>query len=165
MFNLLRNTLYLRLQADLLHILHLESGRTFAEAPVLALRHDAKGQRVPLAVGNQALALDGQTGVELVNGFRHPRTLLADFAVAEKTLQLLLRKIQPRALLQRAPTVIFHPLEQLEGGLTLSETRGFYELLTVAGARKVYIWTGRELERHELEHLHFPTGSGTLLWP
>lgn len=165
MFNLFRSTLYLRLQADLLRALHVESGQTFSEPPVLALRHEAKGKRVPLAVGNEALALQGQVGVELVNGFRHPRTLLADFAVAEKTLQLLLKRVQPPTLMRPAPTVVLQPLEQLEGGLTLIETRGFYELLKVGGARKVFIWTGRELQSHELEHLHFPEAGGSLLWP
>ncbi|MCQ4348115.1 rod shape-determining protein [Pseudomonas stutzeri] len=165
MFNLFRNTLYLRLQADLLRVLHVESGQTFSEAPLLALRHDGKGQRMPLAAGNAALALDGQPGVELVNGFRHPRSLLADFAVAEQTLQRLLKRIQPPALLRPAPTVVLQPLERLEGGLTQVEIRALIELLKGAGARQVYIWTGRELHGHELEHLHFPEAGGSLLWP
>lgn len=165
MRNLFRNTLYLRLQADLLRALHVESGNTLSEPPLLALRHAAKGQRVQLAVGNAALALDGQPGVELVNGFRHPRSLLADFAVAEMTLQLLLKRVQPPALLRPAPTVILQPLEQLEGGLTQVEIRALVELLRGAGARQVYLWTGEELERHELERLHFPAGRGTLLHP
>ncbi|CAD5376141.1 Rod shape-determining protein MreB [Pseudomonas sp. OF001] len=165
MLNLFRNTLYIRLQADLLRVLHVESGKSFSEAPVLALRTEERGKRVPLAIGNEALALRDRDGVELANGFRHPRTLLADFAVAEKTLQLLLKRVQPPALLRPRPTVVLQLLEHLEGGLTVIETRGFYELLSVAGARKVYIWTGRELQRHELEHLQFPEAGGNLLWP
>lgn len=165
MLNLLRNTLYLRLQADLLRALHVESGQTLSEPPLLALRSDGKGRRVPLAVGDAALALDGQPGVELVNGFRHPRTLLADFAVAEQTLRLLLKRLQPPALLRPAPTVVLQPLEQLEGGLTQVEIRALVELLRGAGARQVFIWTGKELERSELERLHFAADRGTLLWP
>ncbi len=165
MLNLLRNTLYLRLQADLLRALHVESGQTLSEPPLLALRSDGKGRRVPLAVGDAALALDGQPGVELVNGFRHPRTLLADFAVAEQTLRRLLKRLQPPALLRPAPTVVLQPLEQLEGGLTQVEIRALVELLRGAGARQVFIWTGKELERSELERLHFAADRGTLLWP
>ena len=123
MNKLFHNTLYLRLQPDQLHALHVESGRTLVEAPLLALRHD-KGGRVPLAAGKEAQALRGQDGIELANGFEHPRTLLADFGVAEKTLQLLLRKILPASLLQRAPTVILHPQALLEGGLTQVEIAG-----------------------------------------
>jgi len=164
MNKLFHNTLYLRLQPDQLHALHVESGRTFAEAPLLALRHD-KGRRVPLAAGNEALALRGQDDIELANGFEHPRTLLADFAVAEKTLQLLLRKILPPSLLQRAPTVILHPQALLEGGLTQVEIRAFAELLRGAGARQVFIWSGEELSRTDLQTQRFPAERGTLLYP
>lgn len=164
MLELFRNTLYLRLQADRLRLLHVESGKTLSEPPVLAWRVD-KERRIPLAAGSEAMALDGQAGVELVNGFRHPRTLLADFSVAEQTLQLLLKRFQPPTLLRPGPTVVLQPLERLEGGLTPIEARAFHEILKGAGARKVFIWTGRELERHELEHLHFPNVSGGLLWP
>lgn len=165
MRNLFSNTLYLRLQADLLRTLHVESGKTLSEPPLLALRCDGKGRRVPLAVGAAALALDGQPGVELVNGFHHPRSLLADFAVAEQTLQLLLKRLQPPALLRPAPMVILQPLERLEGGLTQVEIRALVELLRGAGARQVYLWIGRELQHHELEQLHFPEAGGRLLWP
>lgn len=164
MLNLFRNTLYLRLQADRLHILHVESGKTLSEPPLLAYHLD-KGRQVALAVGNEARALRGHAGVELANGFQHPRTLLADYSVAEKTLQLLLRKLQPPALLCPAPTVVLQPLEQLEGGLTQVEIRALVELLRGAGARQVYLWIGEELGRDELEHLQFPAGRGTLLWP
>jgi len=68
MNKLFHNTLYLRLQPDQLHALHVESGRTLVEAPLLALRHD-KGRRVPLATGKEALALRGQDGIELANGW------------------------------------------------------------------------------------------------
>ena len=164
MLNLFRNTLYIRLQADLLRVLHVESGKTLTEPPELALRHD-KGRRVPLVAGNEALALRGQEGIELANGFEHPRTLLADFGVAEKTLQLLLRKILPPSLLQRPPTVILHPQALLEGGLTQVEIRGFAELLRGAGARQVFIWSGEELSRTDLETQRFPAERGTLLYP
>lgn len=165
MLTLFRNTLYLRLQADRLRALHLESDKPLDEPPVLALRNAAKGPRVPLAAGHKALALQGQAGVELANGFRHPRTLLADFAVAEQTLRRLLNRLQPPALLRPAPTVVLQPLEQLDGGLTQVEIRALVELLRSVGARKVYLWIGAELERSELEHLQFPAGRGTLLWP
>lgn len=120
---------------------------------------------MPLAVGNEALALRGRDGVELVNGFQHPRTLLADFSMAEQTLKLLLRKLLPPSLLRPAATVVLQPLEQLEGGLTQLEIRGLVELLRSVGARQVYLWIGAELGRDELERLQFPAGRGTLLWP
>lgn len=164
MRNPFHNTLYLQLQADSLRALHVESGRTFTEVPVLAYQH-AKGKTVALAAGNAAQAMRGREGVSVVNGFRHPRTLLADFAVAEKTLQLLLRQLLPAGLLQAAPTVILHPREHLEGGLTQVEIRGLAELLRGAGARRAFIWSGMELTRSELEQLHFPHERGILHYP
>lgn len=165
MLKLFRNTLYLRLQAERLRVLHLESGKTLDEPPILARRHAAKGPHLPLAAGNAALALRGRDGVALVNGFRHPRTLLADFTVAAQTLQLLLKRLQPPALLRPAPTAVLQPLEQLDGGLTEVEIRGLTELLLGAGARRAFIWIGRELQHHELEHLRLPESDGRLLWP
>ncbi|HEY8329779.1 MAG TPA: hypothetical protein VIO83_00375 [Pseudomonas sp.] len=164
MSKLFRNTLYLQLQSDKLRALHVESGRAFAEAPVLAWRSE-KGRVIPLAAGNAAQVLRGRPGVTVVNGFQHPRSLLADFSVAERTLQLLFKTFIPATLFQAAPTVILHPLEHLEGGLTQVEIRGLAELLLGAGARRAFIWSGAELSRTALESLQFPAEGGTLHYP
>ncbi|WP_252274136.1 rod shape-determining protein [Pseudomonas subflava] len=156
--------LYLKLRSDSISGLHLPSGRPFDEPPVLALQ-TLKGKREAIAVGHAAAKLRGQAHIEVANGFEHPRSLLADFAVAEKTLQLLFRQLPPKSLLKLAPRVILHPLEHLQGGLTPVEIRGLYELCRGAGARHVQLWVGRELTTEELRSRQFPTDGGSLLTP
>ena len=164
MFKNLTPLLYLKLRSQSISGLHLPSGQVFDEPPVLALQ-TIKGKREAIAVGHAAMKLQGQSQVEVLNGFDHPRSLLADFAVAEKTLQLLVRQLAGKSLLRLAPTVVLHPLEHLEGGLTQVETRGLYELCRGAGAKQVQLWVGRELTIEELRSRQFPSDGGSLLTP
>jgi len=162
MFKNLTPLLYLKLRSQSISGLHLPSGQVFDEPPVLALQ-TIKGKREAIAVGHAAMQLQGQSQVEVLNGFDHPRSLLADFAVAEKTLQLLVRQLAGKTLLK--PVLVLHPLEHLEGGLTQMERRGLYELCRCAGANKVHLWIGRELTIEELRSRQFPTDGGSLLTP
>lgn len=161
MFEQLAPTLYLKLSAQWISGVLLPAESAFGEPPVLALS-TASGKRQAVAIGSAAQQMQGQPGIEVLNGFQHPRTLLADFSVAEKTLQLLFQRLMPKSVLRLAPIVVLHPLEHLEGGLTQVELRGLHELCRSAGARKVHIWTGRELTGEELRTLQFPAGAGTL---
>lgn len=154
------STLYLKLSRRWISGVVLPSGQTFGEPPVLALSNET-GKPKLLAAGAAAQELQGRTGIEIVNGFDHPRSLLANFSYAEKTLQLLVRRFAPKSLLKAAPMLILHPQELLEGGLTQVEVRGLYELCRGAGARKVRIWTGRELTLEEIRSGQLPAGAGT----
>lgn len=154
--------LYITLRAQQLRGLNAKSGQVLDEPPVLAIQ-TRNGKRTVLAAGHAARQLLGQPEVELVNGFEHPRALLADFTLAENTLRLFIRQLAPRTLTSAAPVLVLHPLEHLEGGLTQVEIRGLYELGRSAGARKVHLWVGRELTREELLARQFPTEGGTLL--
>lgn len=156
-------TLYLKISRHWISGVVLPSGQVFGEPPLLALRNE-NAKPVILASGEAAQQLQGQEGVEVLNGFDHPRSLLANFSIGEKTLQLLFRRLMPRSLLMAKPVVIVHPQEHLEGGLTQVESRGLYELCSSAGARKVRVWTGRELTLNELRSGQFPAGAGTE-WP
>lgn len=153
--------LYLKLTSGYLSGLNVKSGKVLEEPTVLAIQTRA-GKRVPVALGLAAKQLEGQPGIELLNGFEHPRSLLADFSVAEKTLQLFIRELAPRTFYSAAPVLVLHPQELLEGGLTQVEVRGLYELGRGA-ARKVQVWVGRELTREELLARQFPAEGGTLL--
>lgn len=165
MFRLARSTLYLKLGARRLSGLHLPSGKAFDELPMLAIEHARDGSRKGVAIGAEALKLQGQPKIRVVNGFDHPRMLLADFPVAEQTMKLFLRRWQSRFPWSPPPVLVLHPRERLEGGLSQVETRAFAELFMAAGIRKLYIWTGRELTPEELRDLAFPTAEGTLVAP
>jgi rod shape-determining protein MreB len=159
-----RKTWYLKLTPELFSLLDVQSGMLLSEQPLLAYKTD-KGRRIPLAAGNAALGCAGQAGVTLANGFRHPRTLLADFSIAAATLKLLLQKCAKPFHLQLAPTLILHPQAMLEGGLTQIEIRGLVELARSAGARKIFLWTGPELPAATLGTLDFGSARGQLLYP
>lgn len=160
MLGLFRNTLYVRIAAQRLSVLHVESGQEFADLPVLAVDRSS-GKPVAVAIGSEAVARNGQPGVSLANGFDHPRTLLADFTIAEQTLRQFVAKAIPRSLFASAPVMVLHPLEKLEGGLTQIEARALAELGMGSGARKSWVWTGPALSVDELRQQSFPA-SGTL---
>lgn len=162
MLNLFHSTVYVRIKPERLSVLHVESGNEHSDVPTLAIEQ-RDGKSVVLGVGHAAAA--GASGVTLANGFKHPRTPIADFTVAEQTLKYFLKRVLPRSLFQPAPTLIIHPQAQLEGGLTQIEIRAFVELGLGAGARKVYVWDGPELTREELGALRFSRVGGKLLHP
>ena len=151
MLKMFRNTIYIRLRAEKISILHLESGKEVNLIPQVAIESLANGRKKILAVGNDAQdAKSSKSNVEIVNGFKHPRTLIADFTVAEETLKYCLRLITPKGLFVASPVIIFQPLEMAEGGYTQVEMRAFEELCKQTGARTVLIKLGAEFTTDEL---------------
>jgi rod shape-determining protein MreB len=160
-----KNTLYIRIRSDLLSIRLVEQNRTIEEKPLVALASGPKGKRTIVAVGSeaQAASLAGSGSVTIQNGFDHPRSCLCDFKIAEATLRCFIRRVVSKTTLVR-PIIIIHPLEKIEGGLTQIEYTGLRELAESAGAREVYVWTGRVLDHQELTSLEFPQSGGKLGW-
>ncbi|AEG01295.1 rod shape-determining-related protein [Methylomonas methanica MC09] len=116
-FKHLRNTLYIRIQAERIAILHVESGRELVDIPALAIETKGKQSDI-VAVGQAAVALAGTANISVCNGFRHPRTLLADFIHAERALRYLVKQALPKFGFVSSPVIIMHPQALLEGGLT-----------------------------------------------
>ncbi len=164
MINLFRSTVYVRIKPDLLSVLHVESGNEHNDVPVLAIEQK-DGKSSIIALGHDAEARIRLPNVKLANGFKHPRTLLADFTVAEHTLKHFLKIVLPHSLFAVSPVVVIHPQAVLEGGLTQIEIRAFAELAIGAGARKSFVWEGPELSKEELRNLQFSRAGGTLLYP
>jgi rod shape-determining protein MreB len=162
--NLFRSTVYVRIKPERMSVLHVESGTEHSDIPVLATEQK-DGKRVVVGVGHDAAAKSQRSTVTLANGFQHPRTLIADFAVAEQTLKYFVRMVLPKSLFAVSPVVIIHPQAMLEGGLTQVETRALAELGLGAGARKVFVWEGPELSREDLLGLRFSRLGGKLLHP
>lgn len=164
MLNLLRSTVYVRIKPDRLSVLHVESGHEHSDVPTLAIEQK-NGKNIVLDPGSTAAAKTEISRVILANGFKHPRTLIADFSVAEQTLKQFLRKVLPHSLFAASPIMVIHPQAQLEGGLTQVEIRALAELGIGAGARKVFVWEGPELSKEELHDLEFSRLGGKLLHP
>ena len=146
---------YVRVRAGELWVRHVTAGREWRDEPLVAIGKSG-GAKI-LAVGAEArrVAMHAPGEVVLANGFEHPRSLLADFTVAEKTLQHALREVFRGAWMRPAPILVVHPLERLEGGLTQVERRAWAELGTAAGARLVAIWVGRELADSEVRDMRW----------
>ncbi len=164
MFARFRNTLYIRIQAEQIAILHVESERELIESPALAIETTGKQPKI-VAVGHAAVALTGRAGISVRNGFRHPRTLLADITYADRALRYLVKQALPKSWFVTSPIIIMHPQALLEGGLTPVETRAFAELGASVGAGRVYVWVGADLTREELIALNFSRTEGRLLFP
>ena len=157
MLNIFRNTIYIRLRADELYLIHVESGNELSLPPEIAI-DTSNGKKTIVAVGHEAKkAKKLKPSIEVFNAFKHPRTLLSDFTIAEHTLKYCFRKLMSKSLFAPSPVVIFHPLEKDEGGYTQVEIRAFEELSRQAGARKAFIHEGAILTT---EQLHKISGSG-----
>ncbi|TBV01132.1 hypothetical protein [Phytopseudomonas dryadis] len=110
------NTLYLRIACNHLHMTHLESGR------------------------EQELHADPP--------FSNVRLLVADYPLAEHLIKRLMQALLPRRFLRLSlpPRMLMHPLERLEGGLSMVEERMLVELGRANGARKVVVHVGETLD-------------------
>lgn len=107
----------------------------------MAIETTPSGKKVVTAIGNKAELLS-KSNTEIVNPFSHPRSLVADFQVAEKILQHVFSLLHKGSYISPSPDVIFHPMEKIEGGLTLIEMRAFREMFLGSGAFDTYIHTG-----------------------
>jgi len=163
MFNFFRNNLYITITPELIEITHAETGRKLAEPPLLAIE-TRRGKDLIVAVGANAKLLTGKPNIRIENGFSHPRTLLANFTFAQRTLMYLIKQALPSAFFVARPVVVLHPLTMLEGGLTQIEIRAFAELASMAGASQVYVWQGPTLLKEQLLKRNFPE-EGQLLFP
>lgn len=162
---LFKNTLYIRISSDLLSVRLVDQNCTYEDLPLIALAPDAKGRRRVVGVGSEAQTAHstGKGTVTIHNGFDHPRSCIGDSEIAEATLRHFIRRVTNRLTLLR-PTVVIHPLEKIEGGLTEIECRGLHDLAERAGAGRVYVWAGRVLDDQELTSLQFPPSAGRLGW-
>jgi len=83
--------------------------------------------------------------------FTTTRLLIGQFQEADALLRKVVRDIGRRRLLQLSPTILIHPTEMVEGGLSEIEERTFLELGRGVGARKVVIHVGAPLTDGEVE--------------
>lgn len=76
---------------------------------------------------------------------------MGDFTAAEMLLRKMLKDSVGSNLFALNPTMLIHPMEKIEGGLSQVEERALLELGFGSGARKVRIYTGKELSDAEVE--------------
>jgi rod shape-determining protein MreB len=149
--------IYVRIARKRLSVKDVTTGKQFDDIPALALRR-SKRYEVIAAVGQKAVHAfnSSQQDTRVVNAFDHPRIIVHDFIVAEKTLQYFFQEIRSNRIFRLAPVVIMHVTEPPDGGLTSIEVRVLQELAASVGARMVGVWDGRELSDHEISTGSYP---------
>lgn len=160
MLRYFRPTAYAQLDPDRLSVRDVRSGRSYAARPVGAVL-SGPIRRV-VRVGDDALTASAGRPLELVNPFKHPRTLIAELTLGQQVLRGFLQKLYPGVLMPRRPVLVLHPRVDPEGGFTELEIRALHELARGAGVSRVLVWHGRELLQRELLSLQLASG-GKLL--
>jgi rod shape-determining protein MreB len=160
-FGVFRQFAYVQLSSALLTVRDPKSGQSISEGPEIAVREGAES--VVLAIGNQARMAAAEASVRVSNPFLHPRTLLADFTLADQILKTFLRRLRPNRLLRPSPLAVMHPLGEFEGGLTQIEVRALQGLGDSAGAYKTIVWQGPTLTDEQVLSQSFPTTGRVLV--
>jgi rod shape-determining protein MreB and related proteins len=154
MLSFLKPTIYVQLSPERLTVRNVRTGIAISEIPEVAI---AQGPKPRIAdLGTDARLHATEAGVEVVNPFGHPRSLVSDFTVGEHLLKHFLRRIRAGSLLTLAPTIVMHPLGDPAGGFTQVEARALHEMALGAGASQLKIWSGRALSDQEILSGQFP---------
>jgi rod shape-determining protein MreB len=151
---------YVTLQPDRLSVRDVSSGRNVTEPPLAAISREPKKRL--LGVGEAARLAAATQSADLMNPFKHPRTLLSDFTLAQVVLKEFMKKLFEGRLFAASPIMVLHPRVDPEGGFTQIEIRALRELAIGVGASKVFVWHGRELTNDELLNLKFGSGGEVL---
>lgn len=144
---------YIQLSPDCLTIKNPKSGESISEVPEVAIT--SIGKPKILAVGARARSLQAEP-VQIINPFVHPRTLLADFTLAQQVVKVFLKRLLRSSIFMPSPRLVMHPLGEHAGGLTQIEIRALHELALGAGASEAAVWQGRALTDAELLAWAFP---------
>ena len=145
-----KNTIYIQFSSKKIDLRYVEKKKILTDEPIIAIRKNKKKKKI-VAVGAESKKEQSKdpTHVKIHNAFKHPRTFINNFEIAEATLRFFITELVQRKMFV-TPFIIFHPTEKIEGGVTQIEQRGLSEIGAAIGARKTYIWTGRTLTDKEL---------------
>jgi rod shape-determining protein MreB len=83
--------------------------------------------------------------------FTTTRLLIGQFVAAEQSLKGALKQLATGRLFAVSPSVVMHPMEMVEEGLSEIEERTLREVAIGAGAGKAVVWVGRELSDSEVK--------------
>jgi rod shape-determining protein MreB len=94
---------------------------------------------------------EGELPISIVASepFTTTRLLVGQFMAAECALKKGFKDVLSRKWFSPSLSVVIHPLEKVEGGLSEVEERVFKELALSAGARRAKVWVGHELSDAE----------------
>lgn len=158
--SVLGTAFYVQVAPDRLMVRNTKSGMTFSEPPEVAM---VRGPKIRvLGIGTGARPHASEPGVELVNPFGHPRSLVSDFTAGEQLLKAAIARVVGNFVIAMAPRVVMHPLGDPAGGFTQVEIRALYEMAIGAGASEAKVWQGRVLTDQEVRSGTFPSDGRVL---
>lgn len=155
--NLLNQVIYITLTPDRIEVSDIAKGTSIACRPEIAIHRNAQGKVTVIAFGDEAREATHDSDVTIVNPFKHARSLISDFTIAETLLKGLVSKIYGKKFLRPSPVVIMHPLIDPEGGFTQIEFRAMRELAFGAGAYKAKVWLGPRLSDQAITAQEYPS--------
>lgn len=138
------NYYYVQIWTDKISVRSIDSDAIYVDIPLVAIKTGSNNKKSIVAIGREAKDVHAPD-IDTINPFAHPRVLMADFGVAEELLKYLYRKVSQNQFFTPSPIAIIHLHEKIEGGITGMEAKAFREAAEGAGARHVYIYTGKEL--------------------
>jgi rod shape-determining protein MreB len=160
MLNYFTQIIYVQVSPDRLTVRNPKTGESLSEVPEIAISNTPKPRVI--GVGKEARLHQSAHSVQIVNPFSHPRSMVSDFTVGEKTLKAFLQRMKINSFLAPAPKVVMHLMGEPAGGFTQVEVRAFHEMAVGAGASQVKIWQGRTLSDQELLSGQFPSDGSVL---
>ncbi|WP_243470960.1 hypothetical protein [Winogradskyella sp. MH6] len=103
---------------------------------------------------NEAQVIDVVNGVSLREKsnieFSNDRLLIANFYEAITFLKNLIHKIKKDYRVKRYNSILVHPMEFIEGGISEVELQIFLEVFESVGGKVVKVWDGEELDRGQV---------------
>ncbi len=106
---------------------------------------------------NQFQVRSLKSGVDVTSLAQTPftttRLLVGQFAAAENALKDALKQVSQGYMWFSSPDIVIHPLEMVEGGLSEIEERIIHEVAVGAGAKRVVVWLGHELNDDEVKKM------------
>ena len=89
----MKDIVYVRIRPHWMSVKNVSRNAYFEDVPQIAVDWTRKRNKV-LGFGEHAnLIASMSPGLVILNGFDHPRSIISDFEVAEKTLQLFIEKV------------------------------------------------------------------------
>lgn len=133
----------LKFSSDEFEVFELGGSKYLRDKAILAIQApQGKGEfKKVLASGELALIEKGKPRVSLHYPFKHPRMCVANFQIAEKLVQTVIRRFHEERWWTPAPRIALQPTHNTLGGLTDIEQKMLTELGLSAGAREVVIIT------------------------
>jgi rod shape-determining protein MreB and related proteins len=151
MFSSLFPVYYLRVSPHRIAIRNVRTGENLSDKPEVAV---LRGPPMKvLAFGAKTVQARLQPGVEVINPFAHPRSLMSDFTVGQQLFKLFIKTMHGHQWWHwflPAPPVLLHLQGNAEGGYTQVEIRAFKEMALGAGANDVILWEGAELTDEQI---------------